>query len=364
MICDVVTGLTFLEEQADKGGSNTMAFKRSIRAPIEWFKVNRECVQRTLIATLVALFANQAFAQNYPVKPVRMILPYPPGGNTDFLGRGLSQKLSELLKQSVVVDYKPGASTIIGTEFVARSAPDGYTLLLVGATGTVVNPAIYRSLPYDVQRDFSHIAELCSYALALSTRPGFAPNSVKELLELARKNPGAITYASNGIGSPPHLGGLLMEAMGNVKMTHVAYKGTGQAMADVMGNNVDFILLGLAASQPLAKAGKLKTLAIGDTKRLKEHPDLPAMGETLPGYWMGTFFTLSARAGTPKPIIDRLSNETVRVLNSKDFRQPLEEQGYEVPTYSSPESTTRKISEELIRWTKIAKAADIQIERE
>lgn len=341
-----------------------MVTKRRIPGPIEWIKVNRHHFQRTLVATLVALVANQAFAQDYPIKPVRMILPYPPGGNTDVLGRSLSQKLSEFLKQSVIVDYKPGASTIIGTEYVARSAPDGYTLLLVGATGTVVNPAIYRSLPYNVQRDFVHIAELCSYALALSARPGFAPNSVKELLELARKSPGSITYASNGIGSPPHLGGLLIEAMGNVKMAHVAYKGTGQAMADVMGNNVDLILLGLAASQPLAKAGKLKTLAIGDTKRLKEYPDLPTIGETLPGYWIGTFFTLSARAGTPKPVIDRLSNETVRVLNSREFRQPLEAQGYEVPTHSSPESTTRKISEELTRWTKIAKAADIQIERE
>ena len=341
-----------------------MVTKRHMLAPIEWFKVNRPNIQRALIATLVALGANLAFAQNYPAKPVRMILPYSPGGNTDVIGRMLSQKLSEFLKQSVVVEYKPGASTIIGTEFVARSAPDGYTLLLVGATGTVINPAIYRSLPYDVQRDFSHIAELCSYALALSTRPGFAPNSVKELLEFARKNPGAVTYASNGIGSPPHLGGLLIEAMGNVKMTHIAYKGTGQAMADVMSNNVDFILLGLAASQPLAKAGKLKTLAIGDTKRLKEYPDIPAMGETLPDYWIGTFFTLSARAGTPRPIIDRLSNETVRVLNSKEFRQPLEAQGYEVPAHSSPESTTKRLSEELVRWTKIAKAADIQIERE
>ena len=319
---------------------------------------------KLLVGALMALMSiSQAYAQIYPIKPLKIIVPFTPGGTTDLIARPLSQSLTESLGQSVIIDYRPGANTIIGAEALARSAPDGYTILLASGSTVMVNPAVYKSLPYDVQKDFAAIAEICSYALAMVARQGFSPNSVSELLALAKKEPGKITYASTGNGSPGHLGGALLELLGGVKMSHVPYKGAGQAMNDILGNQVDFILTGLSPAEPLIKAGKVKLIAIGDTKRVKALPDLPTIAETLPGYWIGTVYTLITRAGTPRAIIDRLNVATVRALRTKEVRGPLEAQGYEVPTESSPESTTRRIADELLRWTKLAKEANIKIDQ-
>jgi len=317
---------------------------------------------KLIFGALVALASTgSALAQGYPAKPLKLIVPYTPGGTTDLIARPISQKLAESLGQSVVIDYRPGANTIVGAEALARSAPDGYTILLAGGSTVIVNPAVYKSLPYNVQRDFAAIAEICSYALAMITRPGFGPNSVNEVLALARKEPGKVTYASTGNGSPGHLGGAMLELLGGVKLNHIPYKGAGQAMTDILGNQVDFILTGLSPAEPQIKAGKVKLLAIGDTKRIKERPDLPTIAETLPGYWIGTIYTLITRAGTSRAIIDRLNVETIRALKTKEVRGPLEAQGYEVPTESTPESATKRIADELVRWTRLAKEANIQI---
>ena len=316
----------------------------------------------TLAVALLALSAGTAQAQAWPAKPLRMIVPFTPGGTTDVIARPLSQKLAESLGQPVVIDYKPGANTLIGAEALAKSAPDGYTLLLAAGSTVFINPAVYKSLPYDVQRDFQSVAEICSYAQALITRPGFAPNNVKEILALAKTQPGKVTYASTGNGSPAHLGGALMELLAGVKMTHVPYKGAAQATADVVGDQVDFIMTGLAPIESLIRARKVKLLALAGASRIKEWPDLPTIAETLPGYWLGTVYTLQARAGTPRPIIDRLNAETVKAIRTKEVRGPLEIQGYEVPMETTPESTSRRIAEELVRWTRLAKEANIRLD--
>ena len=175
----------------------------------------------------------------------------------------------------------------------------------------------------------------------------FRSNNVKEIIALAKTQPGKITYASTGNGSPAHLGGALMELMAGIKLSHVPYKGAAQATNDIMGEQVDFLMTGLAPIEPIIRAGKVKLLAISGQKRIAARPDMPTIAETLPGYWLGTVYTLIARAGTPRPIIDRLNTETVKALRTKDVRDPLESQGYDVPTETTPESTAKRIADEL-----------------
>jgi len=305
------------------------------------------------------LVAQPAMGQAYPVRPIRLVIPYPPGGPTDFVGRIVGQKLSQYLGQQVVVDNRPGAGTIIGSELVARAAPDGYTVLFGTGGGTFLTPLMLPKVPYDPLRDFAPVTMLVQSPQVLVTHPSVAANTIGELIALAKAKPGALNFASVGTGTSPHLGGELFQSLTGTKIVHVPYKGTAPAMTDLISGQVQMMFTSMPTVLAHVKAGRLKLLGTGGTKRSAVIPDTPSISEIVSGFELITWYGIFAPAKTPDAIIRRLNTEIVKVLNDPESRDRLTAQGLE-PAPMKPEELKRYTEQDTARWARLIKAAGIK----
>ena len=312
-----------------------------------------------LIAGLAAFaLCASAWGQDYPARPIRILVPFAPGGATDVLARYVAQHYGQVWSQQVVVDNRPGANGIIAAEMAVKAAPDGHTLLFV-AIGHAINSLIYKKLPYDTERDFTPVSLAALYSQMLLTHPAVPAASVKELIALGRTK--RLTYASGGIGSSQHLAGALFSYMTKVEMSHVPYKGGAPALVDVMAGNVDFML-----TQPtnvgVIKAGKLKALAVSSPKRSASWPDVPTVSEAgLPGYESQAWYGMVGPKGLPPAVLKKLNDEMAKAIRSKDLRESLAAQGGD-PAASTPAEFGAFIKAEINRYAAVVRAAGITAE--
>jgi tripartite-type tricarboxylate transporter receptor subunit TctC len=309
--------------------------------------------------TFVLLAAHTVLAQSYPARPIRLVVPYPPGGPTDFVGRTIGQKVSQSLGQQIVVDNRPGAGTIIGSEVVARAAPDGYTLLFGTGGGTFLAPLMLPKVPYDPQRDFAPVAMLVMSPQVLVAHPSVAATTVPELIALAKSKPGALNFASVGNGTSPHLGGELLQSLARIKLVHVPYKGTAPAMTDLISGQVHLMFTSMPTVLAHIKSGRLRLLATGGTKRSAVIPDTPTLADTVPGFELVTWYGIFAPARTPGDIVKRLNSVIGAALSDSDVRERLASQGLE-PTPMTPEEVRRYTEQDVNRWARLIKAAGIK----
>jgi tripartite-type tricarboxylate transporter receptor subunit TctC len=317
-------------------------------------------VSQLLAGIALACVASGAAAQAYPAKPVRIVVPFPAGGNADIFARMHAQKLSEAWGQPVVVDNRAGAAGIIGSQLVAKSPADGYTLLL-GTTGThTTNPAVYAKLPYDPLKDFAPVSNLADSPFLLVVHPSVPAYSLRELIALAKSRRGQLNYASFGTGSSAHLAGEMLRSMARIEIVHVPYKGGPPALTDLIGGHVALMFNSLPAVIPQVKSGKLRALALAADKRAPALPDMPTFAEAgLRDFEAGSWYGVLAPAGTPRDIIARLHAETVRILALPDVRQRFATEGA-TPLGNSPEEFAEQIRKDHARWAKVAKDAGIK----
>jgi tripartite-type tricarboxylate transporter receptor subunit TctC len=300
----------------------------------------------------------QAAESAYPTRPIRIIVPYPPGGSTDPTARLLGQWLSEKFGQPVVVDNRPGAGATLGHALGAQATPDGYTLLLGTSGGLVTGPAFGTKIAYDPVKDYTPIGLAVDVPFLLITHPNVAAKNVPELIALAKAQPGKISFGSPGVGTPNHLGMELLNSLGKVQFVHVPYKGGGPALVDLMGGRIHALFGGIPYSAPALNSGKAKVLAVGHPTRTKFYPDVPAVAETLPGFNNTTWYGLLGPAKTPKHVVDKVNAEMKLALANPEFRKQLEALGLE-PVSSTPQELRERIVHELARWTKVIKDAGI-----
>lgn len=312
-------------------------------------------------ALALTLGGAAAAADSYPTKPIRLIAPSSPGSGVDIVARFFGQKLSDNLKQQVVVDNRAGAGANLGAEIAAHAPRDGYTLF-VGTPAHTINPALYTKLTYDIVKDFAPISMLTTGQYVLVVNPSVPAKSVQELIAMAKAKPGTINFASAGNGNATHLAGELFKSLAKVDIVHVPYKGTGPALTDLIGGQVQIMFSNLTAAIPQMKTGKLRALAVTDIKRSPTVPDLPTMQEAgVPGYSVSSWYALLAPAGTPADILKRLHAETVKAMSAPDMKDRLAGEGAE-PTTSTPAQLTAFLKEEIAKWGKVIKAAGIKAE--
>ncbi|MCW5605116.1 MAG: tripartite tricarboxylate transporter substrate binding protein, partial [Burkholderiales bacterium] len=310
----------------------------------------------TLTAVLAA--ALPAAAQTYPSKTVRIIVPYVAGGNTDITARAVGAKLSEVFGQQVIVDNRPGGATHIGSELAAKAAPDGYTIFMGGASNAI-NMSLYAKPPYDTLRDFAPISLCVKGANVLSVHPSLPARSLKELIALAKAQPGKLNFASSGLGSSNQMAGELLKVMANVNMVHIPYKGNAPALTDVIAGNVDMIFSGVPALVPHIRSGRLRAIGIGSLKRFQALPEVPTFDESgLKGYEATTWFGLMAPIKTPKDIIARLNVEVDKALKSADIQTRFANDGLE-PIGGSATDFDKFIRDEIAKYARLIKAAGI-----
>ena len=315
---------------------------------------------RTVIAALAGLpFC--ATAQGWPAKSIRFISPYAPGGGTDILARTLGQKLTDNLGVAVVVENRPGAGGLIGTDIVAKAAPDGYTLMLGTPSPITVAPFLHKKMPYDPLRDLTPITIITVVPAVIAVLPSLPAKTVKELIALARSKPGEVTYASSGNGGTAHLAGLMLQTMAGLDLTHVPYRGTGPALTSVMSGEVTFTAGNIISSLPMVKSGRLRALAVTSEKRSPVLPHVPSVAETLPGYAAGPFYGVLGPGGMAAELTARIRNELAKIIHAPDFKSRLSGEGGE-PVASTPEDFAALIRAETARWGKVIKAAKIQPE--
>ena len=314
-----------------------------------------------LIALALALTPSVGFSQAYPNKPVKVIVTFPPGGTPDIYGRVLSQELSNLWKQAVVVENKAGASGTIGTDFVAKAMPDGYTLLFAADASITIAPLLYSKNPYDPVRDLAPIVNAASGPFVIMAHPSFPANNIKELLALAKAQPGKLSYASSGAGGQQHLTMETIKSMGGIDMLHIPYKGFGQGVTDVLANQVPLIVGGITASIGLTQSGKLKALGITGTKRSNFFPNVGTVAETLPGFEITAWYGFMAPAGTPRDVISKINEDVVSIIKRPDFQARLARDAID-PVGNTPEQFAAQIKTDLAMWTKIVKAAGAKLD--
>jgi len=305
------------------------------------------CAAAVVLSALPALGADA-----YPTRPIRIIVPFTPG-TLDVLARSIGQKLTEKYGQTIVVENRPGAGTIVGTDILAKSTPDGYTLEMITTT-FVINPSLYKKLPYDPLRDFAPITQLDTVANILVVNPSMPANSLKELIALAKAKPGQLTYASPGSGSAPHIATELMKSMAGIDMVHVPYKGIPEAATDVIANRVTMLMTTTASAATFIKAGRLRALAVSSRKRVAAMPDIPTVGETLPGYVADAFRGVIAPAGVSKPVINQLAADIAAALKQPDVHDRLINDGSD-PVGSTPEAFAAFLRSEMLKWGKVVK---------
>jgi tripartite-type tricarboxylate transporter receptor subunit TctC len=315
---------------------------------------------RVLFLLLLCFFTVNAISQNYPAKPIRLIVPFPPGGSNDIVGRMIAAQLGERLGQSVVVDNRGGAGGTIGTDMAAKAAPDGYTLLLI-SVAHAFNPAMYKKLPYDPEKSFAPIGLVAAGPVALMVHPSVPAHSVKELIELAKARPGELNYATAGVGSFQHLASELFKLQTGVNIVHIPYKGGGPAMMDTIAGQAQINMASLIQVIPHAKSGKLRLLATSGSKRSSLFPDVPTVAETVPGYDATNWWGLVAPAGTPATVVSKLHSELEALLKSAETKKRLESEGADV-VRMDPAEFGRFMSAEMVKWTKVVREAGITAE--
>ena len=311
---------------------------------------------KLLIAIL--LFSTGAFAQSYPTKPIRLIIPWPSGGPAEALARQVTAKMTEVMGQTFVLEAKPGANGEIGTAMVAKAPPDGYTILMSHLGPTAISPALQKNLPYDPLKDLEPITQIIAGPTLLVVRNGLPVRSVKELIAHAKANPGKLTYASVGVASTTHLAGEMLNVLAGIDTVHVPYKGSTPAITDMMGERVDFAFFGISGSMQQAKAGQIRMLAISTLKRSPNFPEIPAVAETVPGFELNSWYGLMAPAGTPKAIIHRLSQEVAAAVRKPDVVEWMKQNGLD-PVGSTPEEYGTFIRAELVKYAKAVKDAKV-----
>ena len=320
----------------------------------------------TAVAAVFAAFFTvapaPAFAQSYPAKPVRMIIPFPPGGATDILGRVLAQKLTDQLGQSVVVENRPGAGGAIGSEMTAKAAPDGYTIQMATVSTHSIGPALNPKTPFNVKRDFAPVIQVADSTNVLIASPLLPVNNVKELIAYAKANPGKLNYSSSGNGTIVHMTGEMFKMQAGVFAVHIPYKGTALAIPDLIAGQIGFMFDNISSALPHVKGGKVKTLGVSQLKRSPLLPEVPTMDEAgLKGFESNTYFGVFAPAGTPAAIVQKLNAEINKALQAADFRERLASNGAE-PVGGTPEQFARVIDSEAVKYAAVIKRAGIKPE--
>ena len=314
-----------------------------------------------LLATILSVCAGAVHAQSYPNKPVRFVIPFSPGGTADVPGRILGQRLSDALGQQVVVDNKPGAGSTIGAEFVAKAPPDGYTLLMISNTH-FGSAALYKKLPYDALNDFTPITQVTSAPNMIVVHPSLPARSLKELIALAKAQPGRIDYVSSGNGSTQHLTGALFCKMAGIAMTHIPYRGSGPAMADLIAGQVTVGFPGIAGMLPQVKAGKLRALAVTGAKRSAELPDTPTVAEVgLKGYEVTAWFGVAGPKGLAKDAATRLDAELLKLMKSQEVQKALAAAGHEAVWQETPEQFYAFMKVEADKWARMVRESGAQV---
>src|SRR5687768_6273129 len=315
---------------------------------------------RLLASLWLLLCAAPLCAQTYPAKTVRVIVGFSPGGSTDVTARIVAQKLSEAWRQQVIVENRAGAGGNIGAEAVAKAPPDGYTLLVATTGVMAINHRLYRTLSYDAVRDFAPITQIGSLPLILIVHPSLPVKSVKDLIALAKARPGQLSYASSGVGGTTHMTAEIFRMLTGVDIVHIPYKGSGQAMADLVGGQVPMAFDQVTSSYPQVEAGRLRALAVTSAKRFASVPHLPTMAEAgVPGYEAVSWNGLSAPAGTPREIVGRIQAEVARIVQLPDIKERFFRDGIE-PVASTPEQFAAHIKAERAKWEKVIEAAGIK----
>jgi tripartite-type tricarboxylate transporter receptor subunit TctC len=302
-----------------------------------------------------------AAAQAWPAKPVRFVSPYPPGGANDVLARILAQKLGETMGQPFLVENRAGAAGNLGAELVARAAPDGYTLLMGQASNLTINVSLMAKMPYDPVKDLAPVTLVASTPNLLVVHPSLPVKTVKDLIALARKAPGGLNYATSGQGSIVHLATEHFNSMAGIKMTHIPYKGTGPALSDTIAGHTTVIFGSIASTLPFVRAGKLRGIAVTTAKRIPAEPNIPSIGETVPGYDVTNWHGIIVPRGTPRTVVDRLNSDLTRALRNKDMVDRLQADGVS-PAGGSPEEFGTRIAREIELWRKIVAQAGVKAE--
>ena len=314
-------------------------------------------------AAVVALLigASTAFAQTYPSKPIRVVVPFAPGGGTDILTRIMVPKMNDLLKQQLVVDNRPGAGSQIGAELVAKAPPDGYTILMVDSA-FMTNPSLYAKLPYDSQKDFAPVSLSATAPVILIVHPSVPVRTVKELVAFARAHPAALNFASGGPGSSTHLGVELLKYVAKIDLVHIPYKGTGPAVADVLGGQVTMMFAGISSVKQHVEAGRLRAIAVTGEKRSPAMPNVPTFAEAgMPQVDASSYWGALAPARTAPDIVNRLSTTMAQVLKMSDTHDKLVELGF-VPIGGSPSEFAELLAKETAKWAKVIKAARVKLD--
>ena len=314
------------------------------------------------IAAVQIMYTGGALGQPYPARPIRMVVPFPPGGGTDIMGRMIAMKLTESLGSQVVVDNRGGAGGTIGTELAVRAAADGYTLLLGSVSTISINPSLYKKLPFDTSVDLAPVSLMASTPSMLVVTVNLAAKSVKELVALAKAKPGQLNFSSAGSGTSHHLGGELLKLMAGIDIVHVPYKGTAPAVTDLVSGQVSMMIANMPSVLPMVKAGKLRALAVTSLKRSPTMPELPTVSESgIPGFEVDVWYGVLAPAKTPKPVIARINQDMRKILEMPDVKQRLADQGAEAAS-STPEEFGARIRADIAKWAKVVKNAGIQPE--
>jgi len=312
-----------------------------------------------MLVILLSMVAGPAAGQSYPNRPIRMVVALAAGGPTDTVARLLAAKLSELLAQQIVVDNRPGAGGSVAGDIVARAPADGYTLFVAANGPLAIAPSLLTKLPYNVAKDLAPVALIGNSPLAVMVHPAVAASSMKELIALAKAQPGKINFGSAGQGSTGQLATEQLKMMAGINMTHVPYKGAGPALIGAVSGEIDLMISGVSTGLPYMKQRQLRGLAVTSAKRLAVLPDLPTVAETVPGYESGSWYAVMVPTGTPRAVIDRLNKESVVAIQSPDVSARLKSAGVD-PEALTPEQLAEKIKTETVRWAKVVKAAGIK----
>jgi len=317
---------------------------------------------KSLLALAASLFFSLAHAQTYPAKPIRIIVPYAPGGTSDILARQIGPKLTEAWGQPVIVENKPGANGNVGADFVAKSAPDGYTLLLTDLGGLVISASVYPKLPFDPSKDFSPVVMVSYSPHVLAVHPSVKAANVKELIALAKANPGKLNFAISGLGGAPQLAGIEFAQRTGVNWTYIPYKGGSDAVAAVVAGQADVLFNGMLATWPSVQGGRLKAVAISSAQRMPSAPDTPTVAEQgLSGFETGSFQGVVGPKGIPRDTVAKLNGELVKVLNTQEMKERFAKQGTEVRA-GKPESLGQWLSSEQAKWARVVKESGAKFE--
>lgn len=327
---------------------------RSPRRPLS-------CIRHIAAIGLALLWATSAQAQPYPNKPVKVIVTFPPGGTPDIYGRILSQELATLWKQNVVVENKTGATGTIGTDFVVKAPPDGYTLLFAADASITLAPNLVKNVPYNPLRDLTPIANVAAGPFVLMANPSFAPNDMKEFIALAKQQPGRISYASSGPGGQQHLSMETVKHMAGLDVAHIPYKGFGQALGDVMAGHVPLIFGGITASISITRSGKLKALGVTSAKRSPALPQVQAIAETLPGFRIEAWYGFMGPPGMARDLVMKINGDVAAIVKRPDFQKRLTDDALET-VLGTPEDFAAQVKADLETWGKLIKAGNIKVE--